>query len=366
MVAVAEGPAVWLPSLRVNLLKALRTYSYGHSFWLSSCSRCCMARVIRTFICTLVLVNFSSAQQISSSRPQTATMLGTVLDVTGATVPNAHVVLQGVKEPRIFITADNGFFQFGGIEPGMPVRVDVSAPDFQSWSSNEIVLQPGESFIVTDISLAVANVVTAVSAASPEEIAIEQVRAQEQQRVLGIVPNFFVTYKQDAAPLTPKLKFQLSLKALTDPVTIAGFGMNAAIYQAADYPGYSQGAAGYAKRLGATFAGGYSKILLGDALFPTLFHQDPRYFYQGTGTTKSRLLHAMATPFFTRGDNGNREINYSNLLGDLASGALANAYYPSQDRGARLVVRSAAIGVAGRMAFGIVQEFVLHKWTTRQ
>ena len=126
-----------------------------------------------------------------------------------------------------------------------------------------------------------------------------------------------------------------------------------------------QGAAGYGKRLGATFAGGYSKILLGDAVFPSLLHQDPRYFYQGTGTTKSRLLHAMATPFFTRGDDGKREINYSNILGDLASGALANAYYPSQDRGAGLVVRSAAIGIGGRMVFGIVQEFVLHKWTTQ-
>ena len=73
----------------------------------------------------------------------------------------------------------------------------------------------------------------------------------------------------------------------------------------------------------------------------------------------------MSTPFITRGDNGKREINYSNILGDLASGALANAYYPSQDRGAGLVVRSAAIGIGGRMVLGIVQEFVLHKWTTQ-
>ncbi len=123
--------------------------------------------------------------------------------------------------------------------------------------------------------------------------------------------------------------------------------------------------AGYGQRLGATFAGGYTKILLGDALLPSLFHQDPRYFYQGTGTTKSRLFHAMATPFVTRGDDGRREINYSDIIGDLASGAIANAYYPSQDRGAELVARSALIGIGGRMAFGIVQEFVLHKCTSR-
>jgi len=329
-----------------------------------------MTRLLRISWCALafvlVVISVASAESGSTSPSDTATIIGTVLDATGATVPNAHVTLQGLKEPRIFITADNGFFKFDGVQPETPIRVDVRAPDLQNWTSDEIVLQPGQSFIVTDISLGVATVVTAVSAATPEEVAIQQVKAQEQQRVLGVVPNFFVTYERDAAPLTPKLKFQLSLKALTDPVTIAGFGMNAAIYQAAGYPSYSQGAAGYGKRLGSTFAGGYSKILFGDALFPSLFHQDPRYFYQGTGTTKSRLLHAMSTPFITRGDDGRREINYSNMLGDLCSGALANAYYPSQDRGAGLVMRSAAIGMGGRMAFGILQEFVLHKWTTHQ
>ena len=122
-----------------------------------------------------------------------------------------------------------------------------------------------------------------------EQVAAEQVKVEEKQRVFGVVPNFYVTYEHDAAPLTPKLKFQLAMKALTDPVTISGFGLNAAIYQAADYPSYRQGAAGYGQRLGATFAGGYTKILLGDALLPSLFHQDPRYFYQGTGTARSRF-----------------------------------------------------------------------------
>ncbi|MFZ0705410.1 MAG: carboxypeptidase-like regulatory domain-containing protein [Candidatus Korobacteraceae bacterium] len=323
---------------------------------------------IRTLAYALFFIiaaaTLSPAQQVPPPTPQTATIIGTVLDITGATVPNALVVLQEPHERRTIVTGDNGFFTFEKVEVETPVRVEVSAPDLKSWSSNEIILQPGQSFIVTDITLGVANVETAVNATSLEEVAAEQVKIQEQQRVFGIVPNFYVTYEHAAAPLTPKLKFQLAMKALTDPVTIAGFGMNAAIYQAAGYPSYGQGAAGYGKRLGATFAGGYSNILLGDAVLPSLLHQDPRYFYQGTGTTKSRLLHAMSTPFVARGDDGRREINYSNILSDLASGALANAYYPSQDRGAGLVLRSAAIGIGGRMVFGIVQEFVLHKWTT--
>jgi len=309
----------------------------------------------------------SLAQQPQLRAPQTATIVGTVLDVVGGTVPNATVILQASApsdDPTV-VTGDDGFFKFDGIKAGTPVRILVDASGFKSWTSNEIVLQSGQSFILKDIILAVAPIEVSVNAVTPEQIATEQVKSEEKQRVFGVVPNFYVTYEHDAAPLTPKLKFQLALKALTDPVTISGFGLNAAIYQAADYPSYRQGAAGYGQRLGATFAGGYTKILLGDALLPSLFHQDPRYFYQGTGTTKSRLLHAMACPFVTRGDDGRREINYSNIIGDLASGAIANAYYPSQDRGAGLVARSALIGAGGRMAFGIVQEFVLHKWTSR-
>jgi hypothetical protein len=318
----------------------------------------------------LVLVfctaSFVGAQQAPAQSPQPGTILGTVLDATGSTVPSATVVLQGPgpSDRRTLVTDDNGFFEFDGVSPATPVHIMVSAVDLKNWTSNEIMLQPGQSLIVTDINLDVAPVETSVNAVMPEQVAAQQVKAQEQQRILGVIPNFYVTYEHKPAPLTPKLKFQLAFKALTDPVTIAGFGLNAAIYQAAGYPSYQQGVQGYGQRLGATFAGGYSKILIGDALLPSLLHQDPRYFYQGTGTTKSRLLHALGSAFVTRGDNGKREINWSDLGGDLASGAIANAYYPSQDRGAGLVARSALIGVGGRMALGVVQEFVLRKLTS--
>ena len=307
----------------------------------------------------------SHAQQPLPQASQTAAITGTVLDTTGGTVPNATVVLQRPNENRTLVTGDNGFFEFDDVNAGTPIQILVTASGFKSWTSNEIILQSGQSFILTGVTLAVAPVEFSVNAVTTEQVAAEQVKVEEKQRVFGIVPNFYVTYEHDAAPMTPKLKFQLAMKALTDPVTMTGFGLNAAIYQAADYPSYRQGASGYGQRLGATFAGGYTKILLGDAVLPSLFHQDPRYFYQGTGTTKSRLLHAMASPFVTRGDDGRREINYSNIIGDLASGAIANAYYPTQDRGAGLVARSALIGAAGRMALGIVQEFVLHKCTSR-
>ena len=153
-----------------------------------------MFAVIRTpawaLFFILAAATFSPAQQVPPQTPQTATIIGTVLDVTGATVPNALVVLQGPDERRTFVTGDNGFFSFEEVKAGTPVRVEVSAPDLKNWSSNEIILQPGQSFIVTDISLGVADVETAVSAASPEEVAAEQVKVQEQQRVFGISTQF--------------------------------------------------------------------------------------------------------------------------------------------------------------------------------
>ena len=322
------------------------------------------------FAIALVLwvATLSQAQQAQPQAPQAGTIVGTVLDATDSTVPNATVVLQSSApgDRRTIITGDDGFFKFAGVSPGTPVHILVSAPNLTEWSSSEIVLQPGQDFIVTGIRLTIPPVTTSVNAATQEQIAAEQVKIQEQQRVFSVIPNFYVTYEQHPAPLTPKLKFQLALKALNDPVTITGFVLNAAIYQAVGYPSYGQGWDAYGQRLGATFAGGYAKIMLGDAVFASLFHQDPRYFYQGTGTTKSRLLHALETPIITRGDNGRREFNWSEILGDLSSGAIAESYYPSQDRGGGVIVRSALIGAGGRAALGVVQEFVLHKLTNRK
>lgn len=329
-----------------------------------------MIPVICKSACALAVVLWGTtlcqAQQ-GPHFPQPGKIIGTVLDVNGGTVPNASVVLEGpaANDRRTVVTGENGFFEFDSVNPKTPHRIVVTSTGLTAWTSDAIVVQPGQSFELTGIRLSVPPVVVSVNAVSLEQIAVEQVKAEEEQRILGVIPNFYVTYDPKAVALTPKLKFQLALRTLTDPVTIVGFGLNAAIYQMADYPSYRQGAAGYGQRLGATLAGGYTKILLGDAVLPSLLHQDPRYFYQGTGTTKSRLLHAMATPFITRGDNGRSEINYSNIVGDLASGAIANAYYPSQDRGAGLVARSALIGIGGRMVFGIIEEFLLRKPTSQ-
>jgi uncharacterized membrane protein YkvA (DUF1232 family) len=322
-------------------------------------------------VCTLFLcicaATTTVAQQVSTPEPQLGTIVGTVLDPSGAVVSRARVVLRGAngEDVRPMVTQESGFFKFDSVNAGIPYHVSVSAKGFADWTSNEIILAPGQYLILTGINLQVAAAQVTVNVVPPEELAVQQLKAAEKQRIVGVLPNFFVVYQPNPAPLTPKLKFHLALKFLVDPAVIAGFGINAGIYQMAGYPSYGQGAKGFGQRLGATFAGGYTKILIGDAALPSLLHQDTRYFYQGTGTTKSRLLHALSSAFVIRGDDGRRQFNFSGIGGDLASGAIANAYYPDKDRGAGLVVRSALIGVGGRMANAVLQEFVFRKFTSQ-
>jgi len=321
-------------------------------------------------LCFLIL-SFSIAtaaagQQISAPEPQTGTIIGTVTDVNDGTVPHATVALEGPSLPDIqrVETNDNGFFQIEHLNPGVPYRVTVSAEGFASWTSPAVVLHPSQYLELTGIRLRIATTVATVNAAlSPEELATQQVNAEEKQRVLGFIPNFYVVYDRDAVPLTPKLKFRLALKTSTDPITFLGSAFVAGLAQAANFHSYGPGVKGYGQRFGATYANATTDIMIGGAILPSILHQDPRYFYQGTGTTKSRALHALFNPFVCRGDNGHWQPNYSSLGGYLASGAIANAYYPASDRGPGLVFSTALIDVTANMANSLLQEFVLRKLT---
>jgi hypothetical protein len=197
------------------------------------------------------------------------------------------------------------------------------------------------------------------------EVATEQVKIEERQRVFGIIPNFYVAYDQNAEPLTTKLKFKLALKVSTDPVTFIGVGGFAGIQQAANIPNYVQGARGYGQRLGAGATDGFANIMIGGAILPSLLHQDPRYFYQGTGTNKSRALHALSSPFICRGDNGHLQPNYSSIGGDLATASLANAYYPASNRGVGMVLGNFLISTGQRVVSSLAQEFVLPRFTSK-
>lgn len=183
--------------------------------------------------------------------------------------------------------------------------------------------------------------------------------------MFGVLPNYYVTYEADPAPLPPRLKFQLAWKTLLDPVSL---GINAFVAggeQAVNmYGSYGQGMQGYAKRYGAAYGDFVSGTLIGGALLPVIFKQDPRYYWKGTGTTKSRLRYAVANSVIRKGDNGHWQPNYSSILGSLASSGISNLYYPPEDRnGPGLTFENTAIGIAGSAAANIFQEFVVPKFT---
>jgi hypothetical protein len=171
-------------------------------------------------------------------------------------------------------------------------------------------------------------------------------------------------YDKHPVPLTTKLKYEIAFKAGTDIVSVLGDVVLAGINQAADTPNYQQGWDGYAQRFGAVYADSFSNIMIGGAVLPSLLHQDPRYFYQGTGTSKSRAMHALSSPFICRGDNGHPQFNASSMGGDLIAASLTNIYYPPSNRGPGIVFSSFLINTGGRVANAIVQEFILGKHTT--
>ena len=319
-------------------------------------------------LCATVLLSVSALGQ-SPGVAETANIIGTVTDVNGQTVASAEVVLRGPDSSgeRTVMTSESGFFQFRDLASGVAYRITVRAREFADWTSPEITLDPGQFKIMTGIQLRIVAVQSEVRVTyDPVVVATQQFNLETHQRVFGFLPNFFVNYDQDnAAPLTAKMKFKLALKVSTDPVTAAGVFFVASARQAGNSPRYGQGWDAYGKRVGATAADGFSDIMIGGAILPTLLHQDPRYFYQGTGTTGSRIRHAAFSPFVAKYDDGHWGPNFSSLGGDLASSALANLYYPKADRGAGLVFGNFAIGTAERIGASLAQEFLLSKYTKR-
>jgi hypothetical protein len=309
-----------------------------------------------------------NAQSVQAAEGKPANIVGTVTDANGDTVAGATVVLKGpgAAEARTQVTAENGFFQFHDVKPGVEYELRVTAKDFADWSSPTITLEPGQFKIVTGVQLRIKAEQTTVNVHyDPVEIASKQIKAEEKQRLFGVVPNYYVTYESDAAPLTAKMKFGLALKVSVDPVTAAGVLLISAAKQAGNSPRFGQGWGPYGERVGAIAADGFSDIMIGGGILPSLLHQDPRYFYQGTGTTGSRIRHAMLSPFISRYDNGTWGPNYSSLGGDLASSALSNLYYPRSNRGVGLVFGNFAIGTAERVGASLAQEFLLGKFTKR-
>ncbi|MDR3754886.1 MAG: carboxypeptidase-like regulatory domain-containing protein [Terracidiphilus sp.] len=295
------------------------------------------------------------------------TINGTVTDAQDEVIPGAVVTLEG-PDPGGTSKAtanDNGFFEFTNLRPGTGYRITIKAKGLVDWVSPALELSPGQVEIVPNIMMQLQGEQTSVTVyASPEELATEQVKIAEQQRVLGVIPNFYVVYDRNAPPLTAKSKYQLALKVSYDPITIAGIFFIAGVNQGVRIPDYRLGAEGYGKRVGAVATDGFTDIFFGGAVLPALLHQDPRYFYQGTGTNRSRLFHALSAPFVCRGDNLRTEPNFSTIGGDMISAGFSTLYYPRNDRTWTFFGENVMISTIERTASTVTQEFVLRHFTT--
>ena len=321
----------------------------------------------------LLLSTFGQAQQPSAAptrnsaaEPQSSGSInGTVVDSSGAVVSGAKVTLtrSGESSSQEVVTGNDGSYTFSNIAPG-DFQITVTAASFAPKTFAGI-LQAGQAFEApaTVLGMGAANVVVQVGA-STTEIAQAQIKAEEKQRVLAIVPNFYVSYVPDPAPLDTKQKFELAWKQSIDPISFMLAGALAGVEQWQNYyNGYGQGAEGYAKRFGASYADSVTSTFFGSAIFPSLLKQDPRYFYRGTGSKKSRFIHAVASAVIARGDNKRWQPNYSGMLGALAASGLSNVYYPKNERGVGLTFENAAIGAGTTAVMNVLQEFVVRKLT---
>lgn len=296
---------------------------------------------------------------------QSGVIRGTIVDKTGTLLGGARVKLtrEGQSASQEVVSGDDGQFEIVNAPAGA-FQLTFTASNFKTQTYSG-TLHSGEVLTVPQISLELATEVTTVHVEETQvEIAQEQIHEQEKQRVLGVIPNFYVTYAKDAVPLNTKQKYELAWKSTLDPATFVITGAIAGAQQATNaYKGYGQGAAGYGRRYGATYGDIIIGTFIGSAILPSVMKQDPRYFYRGTGSFKSRFYYALANAVICKGDNMKWQLCYSSLLGSLASGAISNAYYPSSDRGVGLTFQNFGIGIGATAGVNLLQEFVLKNLT---
>lgn len=296
-----------------------------------------------------------------------SSIVGTVEDMHGT--PIAGVVVMAAKDHETTgetATVDEtGKFTISGLEPGT-YTVSITLPGRTPQIATEVTLGMREERELPMVTSRNPHSSTTVQVnANINQVATAQVKIEEKQRVLGVVPNFYTSYIWNSAPLTPKLKFKLALRAEIDPIEFAVDAGVAGVEQYHNtFPGYGGGWQGYGKRFGSAYADSAIGAMLGRALFPIWFHQDPRYFYRGTGSTRSRVWYALAQTFVTRGDNGETQPNYSHLLGNFATAGISNVYRAPSDRTFDLTMRDALIVTAGDAAGNLLREFISRPFTT--
>ena len=292
---------------------------------------------------------------------------GVVTDGRGSVVVGALVTLESNASTgkRTTVTNEAGSFHFSAVAHGR-YTITIVAEGFAPWTAPSVVVREGENPAAISAVIQVASASTKVDVGlSPKELAVEQLKAEEKQRLFGVFPNYFVTYEPNAAPLNAKQKFQIGWKTIIDPTTILSSAIAAGIEQGRNsYHEFGQGMEGYGKRFGAQYTDAVNGVIIGGVIMQTVFHQDPRYFYKGTGSVRSRALYAIATAFVRKGDNRRWQPDYSDVLGSLAAGEISTLYYPASSRTGLRLFHDVLFGLGGSVANNLFEEFLSRKITT--
>ena len=194
------------------------------------------------------------------------------------------------------------------------------------------------------------------SRASPAQVA--PLPQPLPKRIFGIIPNYrsYPSLK-DSKPLSAGQKFKLTARDSFDPGTFLLAGAFAGIGQASNStPSYGQGMAGYGRYFGSTYGDFMIGNLMTEGVYPSLLHQDPRYFRRGAGSTRSRLTYAVGQIFITHGDNRRTQFNFSEICGNATAVAISNAYNPD-NRTASDAVGKLGVQLGFDMAGNILKEF---------
>jgi hypothetical protein len=312
---------------------------------------------------SFILQEASSAAEDASGLIQ-----GEVTDVHGGLVPGASITLERIGHSNLRdATSDSaGHFTFPNVSAGT-YTVLVSAPDLKTLLSQPFVLRQGEHLELPTIALTIAPTSTSVDvSADSSAVAEEELNHETHQRVLGIFPNFYTSFVYDAAPLNTRQKFKLSFRSLTDPVAFAGTAVTAGIETSRDtFPSWGQDAPSYGKRFAAAYGDEILTRMFSYVVYPTLFHQDPRYFYMGPpNKTSTRFWHAALSGIITRGDNGRMQPNYSHMLGSASAGAVSSVYHPASDSAGYLAALNFGVGIGSKGVQCLIREFILPRFTT--
>lgn len=306
--------------------------------------------------------SLASAATPSSTDPTKSAncaIYGTVTDSNGGIISGAAVALSGPVSYHATSDA-GGNFSFTKLPAGT-FNVSVSGAGMSPSQVSNIALSPGGIRFLPPVVLKVAGASTSVQVfANPEALAEQQVQLEMKQRVLGVMPDYYTSYDWNAVHMYPKQKFQLGFHSEIDWVSLGIIGAEAGVEQYYNrFPEWGTGATGYAKRYAAAYATDFTGTMISDVALPTLFHQDPRYFFKGTGSFEARAWYAVSRSLICRGDDGHPEFDYSRVLGNIAAGGISNFYYPSGERGIGLTFSNAAIDIGANAATNLIREFIL-------